>query len=117
MKSGEFCMGPFESKKTGAVLQAIGKHGKVNLCENDGQEVYSRFQPCCCGRAFGWFSVSFAHPFQKIRFVTAVVDQHRSLDHFKNAKEFPPNLPFVLYAVRPQAVLNGRFVVSYAYSD
>ena len=40
------------------------------------------------------------------------MDQNRSLYGFENAKEFPPNLLFILGSVRPQAVLNGRFAVS-----
>lgn len=50
--------------------------------------------------------------FDESRFVAAVVDKNRILDSFEDAEELSPNLPFVLNAVCPQAVLNSRFAVS-----
>ena len=101
----------------GDLLQSIGKGGKVNLRENYRQQVHRRLDGFGCHRTFRRFSVSFAHSLQEGRLVTPVVNQHRLLDGFEDAKEFPPNLPLVRDGVRPQAVLDGGFAVADAHAD
>ena len=62
-------------------------------------------------------AVAFVHVFDESRFVAAVVDKNRILDSFEDGEELSPNLPFVLNAVCPQAVLNSRFAVSNTHAD
>ena len=56
--------------------------------------------------------MTIAHSSQKDRLVASVVNQHWLLDAVENAKEFSPNPPLVLHAVRPQAVLDGRCAIT-----
>src|ERR1035437_3185219 len=115
-KSGGIRNRPLETKRASDVFQSVGKGRKIHLRKDDRQEIH-RVLDCHAGIRFRWYTVAPAHASQKTRLVAAIVQQHRLLDDFENAEEFPPKLSLILYGVRPQVVPDGGFTAANAQAD
>src|SRR5260370_13061316 len=101
----------------GHLLQHIRKRRKVDLCVDYRQEIHCSPDRFCCQRDLRWLSVALTHPFQKSRFIAAVVNQYRLLQRFENGKKFPPNPSLVRGSVRPPAMVDGGTAAADANSD
>src|SRR5262245_7272131 len=81
---------PPKSEISSDLFQSIGVRWEIYLGVNERKKICCTID--CSGylRTCRWASVTFAHAFQKCRFICAVVDQVRVRDIRKDADKFVP---------------------------
>src|SRR5437867_10211366 len=80
LQSGKPYFGPLEPQEACDIFQPVRKGWEVDLREHHRQHVDRCFKCFSDIWIHWWHTVTLCHQFEKIGFVTAVVNQHRLLD-------------------------------------
>jgi hypothetical protein len=95
-----------KSQISGNLLQSIRVRREIDLSIDEREKIYCIVDRDGYWRVFRWPAMTFAHAFQKYRFIVAVMDQLRVRDSRKSVEKIIPYPPFFVCIVCPETVLD-----------
>ena len=78
---------------------------EIDLSINKREQVFRMINSSSCLRAFRWASITFAHSFQKNRFIAAVMDYLWVGGLREDTEEVVPDQLLLIFIFRPETVL------------